>query len=67
MQVVINKGWDSFDSLEQAVEAYGLTPYVEPEEQEDIEEQFEVEETEENEEIEIIDNTEEPIIEEIKE
>jgi len=31
MQVVINKGWDSFDSLEQAVEAYGLTPYVEEE------------------------------------
>ncbi len=26
MQVVINKGWDSFDNLEQAMEAYGLTP-----------------------------------------
>ena len=38
MQVVINKGWDSFDSLEQAVEVYGLTPYVEPGEQENIEE-----------------------------
>lgn len=25
MQVVINKGWDNFDSLEQAMEAYGLT------------------------------------------
>ena len=24
-QVVINKGWDSFDSLEEAEEAYGLT------------------------------------------
>lgn len=25
MQVVINKGWDSFNSLEEAEEAYGLT------------------------------------------
>ena len=24
-QIVINKGWDSFDSIEQASEAYGLT------------------------------------------
>lgn len=24
-QVVINKGWDAFDSIEQAAEAYGLT------------------------------------------
>ena len=24
-QVVINKGWDSFNSLEEAEEAYGLT------------------------------------------
>lgn len=63
MQVVINKGWDSFDSLEQAVEAYGLTLYVEQEEQPETEEL----ENAENEEIEVIDNTEEPIIEEIKE
>ena len=25
MRVVINKGWDSFNSLEEAEEAYGLT------------------------------------------
>lgn len=31
-RIVINKDWDNFESLEQAMEAYGLTPYVEPEE-----------------------------------
>lgn len=25
MQVVINKGWDNFESLEEAIKAYGLT------------------------------------------
>ena len=29
-RVVINKGWDSFDSLEQAMEAYGVEEYLEP-------------------------------------
>lgn len=49
-RVVINKGWDSFDSLEQAMEAYGLEIYQEPEqpqEQDDTEEKQEDQETEE--------------------
>lgn len=29
-RIVINKGWDSFDSLEQAMEAYGVEVYPEP-------------------------------------
>ena len=29
-RVVINKGWDSFDSLEQAMKAYGVEEYHEP-------------------------------------
>ena len=28
-QVVINKGWDNFESLEEAIKAYGLIPCVE--------------------------------------
>lgn len=44
MQVVINKGWDNFGSLEEAEQAYGLTlmteeeiaSWKEPKEQEEI-------------------------------
>lgn len=36
-QVVINKGWDAFDSIEQAAEAYGLTYDPLPEGEEPVE------------------------------
>ena len=35
-QVVINKGWDSFDSLEEAETAYGLVKISEDESNEEI-------------------------------
>lgn len=40
-QVVINKGWDAFESLEEAANAYGLTySPIEPDEGLDKEEEF---------------------------
>lgn len=40
-QVVINKGWDAFESEEAAAEAYGLTLIEEPEEELDNKEEIE--------------------------
>lgn len=39
-RIVINKGWDEFESEEEAAEAYGLTYSPIPEEELDKEEEF---------------------------
>lgn len=39
-RIVINKGWDAFESEEAAAEAYGLTLIEEPEEELDNQEEI---------------------------